>query len=94
MPRAAIAVAGGQIPLDLARELEGLGREAVAQALLASCASSSFPWASRNQWLAGALTPGPRLPASGFARATTARLSSPKSWSGSPRNGEAWPTLV
>ena len=35
MPRAAIAVASGQVPLDLARELEGLGREAVAQALLA-----------------------------------------------------------
>ena len=35
MPCDAIAVASGQVPLDLARELEGLGREAVAQALLA-----------------------------------------------------------
>ena len=35
MPCDAIAVAKGQVPLDLARELEGLGTEAVAQALLA-----------------------------------------------------------
>ena len=35
MPCDAIAVAKGQIPLDLARELDGLGSEAVAQALLA-----------------------------------------------------------
>ena len=34
MPCDAIAVAKGQVPLDLARELEGLGTEAVAQALL------------------------------------------------------------
>jgi len=35
MPCDAIAVAKGQIPLDLARELDGLGTEAVAQTLLA-----------------------------------------------------------
>jgi hypothetical protein len=35
MPCDAIAVAKGQVPLDLARELDGLGSEAVAQALLA-----------------------------------------------------------
>jgi hypothetical protein len=35
MPCDAIAVAKGQIPLDLARELDGHGTEAVAQALLA-----------------------------------------------------------
>jgi hypothetical protein len=35
MPCDAIAVAKGQVPLDLARELHGLGSEAVAQALLA-----------------------------------------------------------
>jgi hypothetical protein len=35
MPCDAIAVAKGQVPLDLARELDGLGNEAVAQALLA-----------------------------------------------------------
>ena len=35
MPCDAIAVAKGQVPLDLARELDGLGAEAVAQALLA-----------------------------------------------------------
>jgi len=35
MPCDAIAVASGQVPLDLARELESLGTEAVAQALLA-----------------------------------------------------------
>jgi hypothetical protein len=35
MPCDAIAVAKGQVSLDLARELEGLGTEAVAQALLA-----------------------------------------------------------
>jgi hypothetical protein len=35
MPCDAIAVAKGQIPLDLARELDGLGAEAVAQAQLA-----------------------------------------------------------
>ena len=34
MPCDAIAVAKGQVPLDLARELDGLGSEAVAQALL------------------------------------------------------------
>ena len=34
MPCDAIAVAKGQVPLDLARELDGLGTEAVAQALL------------------------------------------------------------
>jgi hypothetical protein len=35
MPCDAIAVAKGQVPLDLAHELDGLGSEAVAQALLA-----------------------------------------------------------
>ena len=35
MPCDAIAVAKGQVPLDLARELDGLGSEAAAQALLA-----------------------------------------------------------
>jgi hypothetical protein len=35
MPCDAIAVAKGQVPLDLARELDGLGTEAVTQALLA-----------------------------------------------------------
>jgi hypothetical protein len=35
MPCDAIAVAKGQVPLDLARELDGLGSEAMAQALLA-----------------------------------------------------------
>jgi len=35
MPCDAIAVATGQVPLDLARTLDGLGTEAVAQALLA-----------------------------------------------------------
>jgi len=35
MPCDAIAVAKGRVPLDLARELDGLGTEAVAQALLA-----------------------------------------------------------
>jgi len=35
MPCDAIAVAKGQVERDLARELEGLGTEAVAQALLA-----------------------------------------------------------
>jgi hypothetical protein len=35
MPCDAVAVAKGQIPLDLARELDGLGTEAMAQALLA-----------------------------------------------------------
>jgi hypothetical protein len=35
MPCDAIAVAKGQVPLDLARELDGLGTEAVAQVLLA-----------------------------------------------------------
>ena len=35
MPCDAIAVAKGEVPLDLARELEGLGTEAVAHVLLA-----------------------------------------------------------
>jgi len=35
MPCDAIAVAKGQVPLDLAHELDGLGTEAVVQALLA-----------------------------------------------------------
>jgi hypothetical protein len=35
MPCDAIAVAKGQVPLDLTRELDDLGTEAVAQALLA-----------------------------------------------------------
>jgi hypothetical protein len=35
MPCDAIAVAKGQVPLDVARELDGLGTEAAAQALLA-----------------------------------------------------------
>jgi len=35
MPCDAIAVAKGQVPLDLARELDGLGSEAVGQAMLA-----------------------------------------------------------
>jgi hypothetical protein len=35
MPCDAIAVASGRVPLDLARELENLGTETVAQAMLA-----------------------------------------------------------
>jgi hypothetical protein len=48
MPCHAIAVAKGQVPFDLAHELDGLGTEAVAQACWRSCANASPTWASRN----------------------------------------------
>jgi hypothetical protein len=79
MPRAAIAVASGQVSLDLARELEGLGREAVAQALLALLRQqfahlgepgSVAPWDNHS----GAQSPGIGIRPSNYGSTELAKI--------------------